>query len=391
MSLILIEPAETKAKAQMPASSISHLWLENFRNYRRLELDVGTNPVVLIGRNGSGKTNILEALSLFSPGRGFRKSGLRDMDNGDTNMAWSIAMNLRKGDMTHQLGTGRDAESRIDKRIIKINGNRERQQAALCNYLSLVWLNPQMDTLFLEGNTARRKFLDRLCYAFDPEHVTRVTMYEQSMRERNKLLSKPAADPHWLHVLEQQMAEASVAITIARLDTITRIAQAMEECPYRFAKAELHLNGATETALAQGLKAVDAETQLAEQMRASRGLDAAIGRTMVGCHRSRFTLIHKTKNREAAECSTGEQKLMLLSLLIYLANARISYCSEPPILLLDEVVSHLDVEHRKELFDALLGGGMQTWMTGTDAADFCGLEGIATWIKVVDGTAGRME
>lgn len=392
MSLSLVTPHAPQPSGAPSPIAITHLWLENFRNYHRLDIEIGTRPVVLIGRNGSGKTNILEALSLFSPGRGFRKSGLRDMDNTTQGgMAWSLAVTLHKAGEAHQLGTGRDEASRLDKRIIKINGTKERQQAALCDYLSLLWLTPQMDTLFLEGNTSRRKFLDRLVYAFDPEHVTRVSAYEQSMRERNKLLAQPNADPHWLNVLEQQMAEAGVAITIARLETLERIAIAMEQCPHRFAKSILALNGSVETLLAQGTKAVDAEGQLADDMRASRGLDRAVGRAMVGPHRSRFTLIHKAKNREAAGCSTGEQKLLLLSLLIYLSNARVSHNGEAPILLLDEVVTHLDVEHKKELFDAMLGGGMQTWMTGVDAADFCGLEGVASWFNVVDGTACRME
>ncbi|MBA4274093.1 MAG: DNA replication/repair protein RecF [Alphaproteobacteria bacterium] len=372
-------------------SAITHIWLENFRNYRLLELDVGCKPVVLIGRNGSGKTNVLEAISLFSPGRGIRKSSLREMDNrASGNAAWTVAATLTKPDIEHQLATGRDGEASIDKRILKIDGTRERGQASLCRYLSVTWLTPQMDTLFLEGGSARRKLLDRLVYAFDPEHAERVSAYEQAMRERNRLLYDRNADPYWLSVLEQQMAQHAIAITIAREDTLARIREQMAIAKHPFAKASWYLVGTIEAWLGKGMSALECEANYAERLKALRAADASANRATEGAHRSRLEVIHSGKDMPAEQCSTGEQKSMLVSLLLNHASARASWCSEPPILLLDEVVAHLDVEHRKELFDAMLEGGMQTWMTGTEASDFQGLEQVAAWVQVDDGDAKRI-
>lgn len=372
-------------------SAITHIWLENFRNYRLLELEVGNKPVVLVGRNGSGKTNVLEAISLFTPGRGIRRSALREMDNRAAGGApWTVAATLDKGEMQYQLATGRDGESNIDKRIIRIDGARERSQAVLCKYLSVTWLTPQMDTLFIEGSGARRKLLDRMVYAFDPEHAERVGAYEQAMRERNRLLVDRAADPYWLSVLEQQMAQHAVAITTAREETLARIRHEMECAKHPFAKAEWTLVGAIESWLNKGVAALECESNYAERLKALRGADAAAGRATEGVHRSRLEVIHTGKRMPAEQCSTGEQKSLLLSFLLNHASARASWCSEPPILLLDEVVAHLDVEHRKELFDAMLEGGMQTWMTGTHSSDFQGLEHKAAWVEVDEGNARRV-
>lgn len=347
--------------------------------------------MVLFGRNGSGKTNILEAISLFSPGRGIRKSALREMDSRAGGGApWVVAATLHKNNMEHQLATGRDGEASIDKRILKIDGARERAQASLCRHLSITWLTPQMDTLFIEGNSARRKLLDRMVYAFDPEHAERVSAYEQAMRERNKLLFDRMADPYWLSVLEQQMAQHAVAITIARQDTLARICLEMERATHPFAKAEWSLIGAIESWLQKDGSALECESRYAERLKALRGADSAAGRATEGAHRSRLQVIHSGKQMPAEQCSTGEQKSLLLSFLLNHASARAAWSSEPPILLLDEVVAHLDVEHRKELFDAMLEGGMQTWMTGTDASDFLGLEQVAAWVEVDEGSARRV-
>jgi DNA replication and repair protein RecF len=370
-------------------AAVTHLLIENFRNYRMLDLTVDSKPVVLIGRNGSGKTNVLEAISLFSPGRGIRKSPLREMDNRALNAPWVVAATLAKTDAEYQLATGRDGESSADKRIIKIDGMRERKQSVLCKYLSVTWLTPQMDTLFIEGNSARRKLLDRLVYAFDPEHAERVSAYEQAMRERNRVLCDRSADPHWLSVLEQQMAQHAVSITIAREETLARIRVQMERAKYVFAAAEWKLVGTTESWLESGISAVECEANLAAKFKELRLKDAASNRATEGAHKSRLQVIHRGKNMPAEQCSTGEQKSLLLSLLLNHAAARSSWCSEPPIVLLDEVVAHLDVEHRKELFDAMLEGGMQTWMTGTEASDFQGLEQVAAWVQVDDGGAVR--
>jgi DNA replication and repair protein RecF len=374
-----------------PTLAITHLWLQQFRNYNLAELEVGAAPIVITGRNGSGKTNILEAVSLLSPGRGMRKSRISDMDNLHLQLPWSVSATLLKSGDTHHLASGRDAgrdkDSRSERRIIKINGARERSQSALCNYVAMTWLTPQMDTLFLEGSSARRKLLDRLVYAFDPEHAERVTAYEQAMRERNRLLSEGGVDPHWASVLEQQMAAHSVAIALAREETLTRICEEMQRAKHPFARAEWQLTGAVESIVKEEGAALAAEARIATELRDQRKRDAASGRASIGVHRSHLEVIHSGKQMPAEHCSTGEQKLLLLALLLNHACARASWCSESPILLLDEVVAHLDVEHRKELFDVMLGGGMQTWMTGTDSADFKGLEQAASWVQVDGGIA----
>jgi DNA replication and repair protein RecF len=367
--------------------AITRLTLEQFRNYASLTLDVPARPVVLTGHNGAGKTNILEAISLLSPGRGLRGAKLRGIDRIGTAVPWVVAAEvLARGEM-HRLGTGRDPESSMEKRILKINGQRERKQAVLTQYICVQWLTPSLDQVFIEGGTARRKLLDRLTYSFDPEHAARVGAYELSMRERNRLLAQGrGADTYWLSVLEQQMAEHAIAITMARLDAIQRIREAFNTIPTSFTRAAIALQGAIETWLGEGLSALETETKFAERLMYLRVADALSGRAGEGPHRSYFEVMHTDKAMLAEQCSTGEQKAILLALVIAAAIARASWCGLPPILLLDEVVAHLDVDKRGALFDLIREARIQAWMTGTDAADFQGLEGFATHLEIAGGT-----
>jgi DNA replication and repair protein RecF len=369
--------------------AITKLTLENFRNYRALLLELPAKPVILTGHNGAGKTNILEALSLLCPGRGLRKSTLKQMDNQATGGApWVVAVEVQSRDESYRIGMGRDGESQRDKRILKIDGELVRGHAVLTQVTNVQWLTPAMDQVFMEGNTARRKFLDRMVYGFDPEHATRVAQYELAMRERNKLLSDRAlADPYWLSVLEQQMAEAGIAMTIARQETLARIAQAMQELNPKFPKAITELQGTLEAWLSGGISALDAEAKFAARLAEIRGLDSAAGRAMEGAHRSHFHVIHSLKNARAEQCSTGEQKALLLSLVLSAAQARAQWCGLPPILLLDEVIAHLDVDKRNCLFDVISSTAIQAWMTGTDAADFQGLQAFATVVEIAAGEA----
>jgi len=369
--------------------AITKLTLENFRNYRSLSLAVPAQPVILTGHNGAGKTNILEAISLLCPGRGIRKSTLKQMDNMAAGGApWVVAVELQSRDELYHIGMGRDAEGLRDKRILKIDGEVKRQHGILTQYASVQWLTPAMDQVFMEGGTARRKFLDRIVYSFDPEHATRTAQYELSMRERNKLLGDRAmADPYWLSVLEQQMAEAGVAITIARQETLARVSQAMQELNPHFPKAITELQGTLEAWLSSGLSALETEAKFAARLAEIRGLDSAAGRAMEGAHRSHFHVIHSVKNALAEQCSTGEQKALLLSLILSAAQARSKWCGLPPILLLDEVVAHLDVDKRNCLFDLISSTAIQAWMTGTDAADFQGLQAFATVVEIAAGEA----
>jgi len=403
------------------AHAITALTLENFRNYRTLNLQLSPRPVVLMGRNGAGKTNILEAISLLAPGRGLRGAKLRMIDYipspiggglgrghdglhpgrgplpaspllGEelppvTHFPWVVGAQVLSQGEALRIGTGRDAESAQEKRIVKINGERIRGHAALAAHVCVQWLTPAMDQVFVEGGTARRKLLDRLVYGFEPEHAVRVSAYELAMRERNKLLSNRAnADPHWLSVLEQQMAEAGVSITLARQQCMGRLQQSLAQEISHFPRAEVALTGTLETWLEEGASALETETLFAERLMGARSEDSARGRATIGPHRSNLLVIHQNKQMPAENCSTGEQKALLLSTILAAARARAQWCGLAPILLLDEVVAHLDVDKRGALFDLIATTGIQAWMTGTDAADFQGLQGFATVLEIDGGT-----
>jgi DNA replication and repair protein RecF len=282
------------------------------------------------------------------------------------------------GGISHNIGTGRapDSEGRREKRLLKIDGELVRQQSDLTRYVSVWWLTPAMDQLFNEGNSARRKFLDRLVYGFDPAHAARVARYERAMRERNALLAEPAAaDGDWLAILEQQMAESAIAITAARQETLAHIRTAMEAMPGSFPQARMVLVPGAEGDI----------QKTAERLASSRARDAASGRALNGVHRASLDVIHSIKNANAEQCSTGEQKALLLSIMLAAARAKQQVSGTPPVLLLDEVVAHLDVDKRAALFDLISGSAIQAWMTGTDAADFQGLRKFATLLEIADG------
>ena len=375
--------------------AITTLQLENFRNYRALSLTLAPRPVVLRGQNGAGKTNILEAISLLAPGRGFRQAPLRQMAFGYDFLTehpaapapWTVAAQVLMRGETTRIGTALDAEARTEKRIVKINGEKIRAQGALANYACIQWLTPAMDQLFLEGGGARRKFLDRIVFGFEPEHATRVGAYETAMRERNRLLADRAMmDPYWLSILEQQMAEHAVAITLARQEVLGRLQDVLKEPLSHFPRAQVTLKGLLESWLEEGHSALDVETKFYNRLMESRGVDTARGRTTQGIHRSDLVVIHREKEMPAERCSTGEQKALLLSIVLAAARARAAWCGLPPILLLDEVIAHLDVDKRASLFDLIRAIAIQAWMTGTDAADFQGLDGFATNLEITGGS-----
>ena len=388
------------------AHAITSLTLENFRNYRALHVQLPPTPVVLMGKNGAGKTNILEAISLLAPGRGMRSAKLREMDRivrSDASLIvsnstpltthdsrlttpWVVAADIVARHETIRIGTGRDGESAQEKRIIKINGEKVRGHAALATHACVQWLTPTMDQVFVEGSSARRKLVDRLVYGFEPEHATRVTAYALAMRERNRLLcDRGQADPYWLSVLEQQMAENAVSITLARQQLILRLQENLSLEISHFPRAQIALQGMLETWLDEGMSALEVETKFAERLMSLRGVDAARGLASAGPQRSELVVVHQKKQMLAEHCSTGEQKALLLSIMLAAARARADWCSMAPILLLDEVVAHLDVDKRGALFDLIRASRIQAWMTGTDAADFSGLQGFATVLEIDGG------
>jgi len=352
--------------------AVTRLVLTDFRNHRDAVLAPGAGFVVLSGENGAGKTNILEAVSLLAPGRGLRRASLSEMVRQDAPGGFGVAATL--GDI--EIGTGTQADA-PERRLVRING-APAAATALAEWVTVLWLTPAMDRLFVEGPGERRRFLDRLTLALTPGHAHHATRYEAAMRQRNRLLADEApADPEWLTALEARMAEHGAAIDAARRDTVSALADRIADQPESvFARAGLALEGwegdagAFVRALAEG-----------------RRRDAAAGRTLAGPHRADLLVTHLGKNQPAHLCSTGEQKALLLGLVLAHAELVADRVGRAPILLLDEVAAHLDPGRRAALFDRLAGKG-QVWMTGTELALFEAVPGDATRYVVQDGKIG---
>ena len=400
--MTMLSDMESPSRLSFPISEhafVAQLTLTNFRNYAAMRLELDGRPVVLVGPNGAGKTNILEAISLLTPGRGLRQAKLSELDHLNANgmpQPWAVASLLSARDGSVQLGTGRDPNAPTqEKRVALVDGRRVRGMAELAEHLSALWLTPQQDQVLFEGGGARRRFLDRLVYGFEPEHAARIATYETAMSERNRLLKKEqqgrgAADPHWLDALEQRLAAQATAIAAARLETLERIAQAMRETDPAFPQAQCVLKGFAEDAMQYGESALDIEDRLREALRQSRARDGMIGRTGVGTHRSEWQVFHP-KGTEAAQCSTGEQKALLLSLLLAQARASQRWLHRVPLLLLDEVVAHLDETRRRALFDQIRHLRVQAWLTGTDASFFEGLQPDAQGFRVENAAIEKLD
>lgn len=334
---------------------VSRLALTNFRSYPGALIEPGPGFVLLSGENGAGKTNLLEAVSLLSPGRGLRGSALSEMARIEG--AGGFAVATRLGDV--EIGTGTQPAA-PDRRQVRINFAPAAVNS-LSEWLSVLWLTPAMDRLFLGTAGDRRRFLDRLVLALEPGHAHHASRYEAAMRARNKLLSAEApVDPSWLAALEQQMAEHGTAIAVARSRTVGELEKRLEGVPEdEFARASIRLDGWE-------------QADLAAQLRGSRNRDAAAGRATVGPHRQDLVVGHRAKQMEASRSSTGEQKALLLGLVLAHAELVAELRGKPPILLLDEVAAHLDPRRRQALFSRLEGRG-QVWMTATESELFEGV------------------
>lgn len=370
--------------AQSVHSFISHLSLTHFRNHLHFTLRAGAEPIVLIGDNGAGKTNILEAVSLMTPGRGLRGVSFSDMSNKEAGQGWTVFSEIITHAEMQTIGMSYapSVEMTVEKRLIKINGTPVRSQQELSDCLSVVWLTPEMSHMFIEGNSARRRFLDRLAATFDAEHTGRIAAYEHCTRERNRLLSMPRAEAAWLHAIEKKMSEYSVAIAAVRLMTVERLQHAIHESTTSFPKPRLAAEGEAEYMLRDGMTALAIEEWLEEKLCRIRDEDRQSGRSGAGAHRTTLRVHHPATGREAGECSTGQQKALLTSIILGHARARRSWQGSAPILLLDEAVAHLDQTRRHELFDEIHGLSAQAWLTGTDAADFAGISSRACFLKL---------
>jgi DNA replication and repair protein RecF len=349
--------------------ALSRLSLSNFRSYADAVIKPSDGFVVLTGENGAGKTNVLEAISLLAPGRGLRGAAISDMArNGG---AGGFGVSGRLGDV--DLSTGALATA-PDRRLVRING-AQASATGLSEWLTVIWLTPAMDRLFLETAGNRRRFLDRLVLALDPHHARRAARYEAAMRQRNRLLSEGhGADPEWLSALEQQMAEHGIALAKARASLVSLLTERIADQPAGpFARAGLALEGWLPT------------EAFALALRQARLRDAAAGRALNGPHRADFSATHLAKNQPAARSSTGEQKALLLGIILAHANLVAEQVGRRPILLLDEIAAHLDPLRRMALFDHLGSAGGQVWMTGTEPSLFDGIGRDATRLSVRDG------
>jgi len=370
---------------------LTRLVLTDFRNYRSARLDLEPGPVVLTGPNGAGKTNLLEAVSFLSPGRGLRNARLTEIDRhgsagGETGWAVAATVSTRRGPVA--IGTGRIAAA--ERRAVRIDGETAKGQAALGERLGIVWLTPQMDRLFVEGPPGRRRLLDRLVLGLDPAHAGRVAAYEQAMRERSRLLRDGPNDRSWLTALEEVMAEKGVAVAAARRDAVERLDRACAGAEGPFPQARLRLDGAAEAWL-DDMPALAAEDRLKTELAASRPGDALSGGAGIGPHRSDLAVTHAGKGVAAETASTGEQKALLISIVLAHARLQRELRGEPPVLLLDEVAAHLDAFRREALFAALAALDGQFWLTGTEAALFAPLRHDARFLSVADGALSDTE
>jgi DNA replication and repair protein RecF len=298
--------------------SVAKITLSSFRNYADIRLVCGSDPIVLVGSNGSGKTNLIEAISLLVPGRGLRRAALSDLQNNTLAMPWAVAAELRTDAGILIIGTGRDGvgnDGDVERRLVHIDGKPARGQSLLAEHVAMAWITPDMDRLLAEGVSARRKFLDRLAYSFDPAHHARVQRYEKAMRERLRLLREGAADAAWVSALEDEMAQTAVAIAAARLHMIRRLRTAISFSGEAFPRADIEVRGTAEDML-ETLPALLVEDALRAAFARARGEDALHGTCAVGAHRSDLRVFHRAKRCPAELCSTGEQKSLLIALML---------------------------------------------------------------------------
>lgn len=357
--------------------SVARLQLTNFRSYAGIEVATATAPVVLAGPNGAGKTNLLDAISLLSPGRGLRGARLSEHTRrGPSAMSealWAVAATIARAGETYEIGTGLVSAQGSERRQVRLNGAAASSSADLGDVVQMLWLTPAMDRLFIESASGRRKFLDRLVLGFDPGHARTAVRYETAMRERARLLKFGPRDPAWLDGLEATMVETGLAMAEARRGTVARLNRALEERVGAFPAAQLSLEDD-----------IDGE-RLREDLARARIRDAEAGRTTIGPHLTDLAVRHTQKRTPAPECSTGEQKALLISIVLAdareLSRARGGLC---PLLLLDEIAAHLDSARRAALFDEILELGCQAWMTGTDIEMFAPLRGRAQLFAVAD-------
>jgi DNA replication and repair protein RecF len=376
-------------------TAITHLTLTDVRSYARAELALDGRPVVLTGPNGAGKTNLLEAVSLLTPGRGLRGASLaeigRRLPGEAQGRAWAVAAVIERDGEQVRLGTGTETAGAA-RRAVRLEGEPV-PPGRLAEHQRQVWLTPAQDRLFLEGAGDRRRFFDRLAFAGDPAHAVHAQAYERALRERMRLLNDGPADDAWLSALEATLGEAGARLAEGRARTLKALQAEVDARDARpFPQARLTLTGEWEALALEGASAADIAPRLTRALAAGRGRDAGAGRALSGPHRGDLGVWHAEKDRPAAECSTGEQKALILNLVLAQA-ARLSRAESAPnpILLLDEVAAHLDRRRRAALFDEISALGLQAFLTGTDELLFEDLKGRAQGVRVDAGGLAILE
>jgi DNA replication and repair protein RecF len=353
--------------------SLSALTLSHFRSHKIAKLSLDARPVAIFGPNGAGKTNILEAVSLLSPGRGLRRSSAEDMTRRPEAVGWKLSGLLHSLHQVHEVETWSENSA---ARQVRIDG-KAAAQTALGRIARVLWLIPSMDRLWIEGAEGRRRFLDRMTLSFLPDHAQVSLDYDKAMRERNRLLKDMVRDPHWYSALELRMAETGAAIHANRLTTLVALAEAQKDAQTACPAATLTLEPG-ELGLPDTVQ--DLRTALAD----GRKRDLAAGRTLIGPHRADLYGVYAAKDVPAKDCSTGEQKALLVSLILANARALARDFGAPPLLLLDEVAAHLDADRRAALYEEICALGAQAWMTGTETQLFEGLGTRAQYLNVTE-------
>ncbi|MCF6232448.1 MAG: DNA replication/repair protein RecF [Rhodobacteraceae bacterium] len=353
--------------------AISDLTLSHFRSHKQARLVLDGRPVAIFGPNGAGKTNILEAVSLFSPGRGLRRASAADMTRRPEALGWKVSGVLQSFDRLHEVETLSEGGA---ARQVRIDG-KPANQLALGRIARVLWLVPSMDRLWIEGADGRRRFLDRMALSFDPGHAEASLTYDKAMRERNRLLKDQVRDPHWYGALEAQMAGAGMMVHRGRIQALAFLEAAQTQAETAFPSAGL-------TLIQSEGEMPESEEALRSALAEGRANDLAAGRTLTGPHRSDLYGVYTAKDVPARDCSTGEQKALLISLILANAGALTQLIGAPPILLLDEVAAHLDADRRAALYSEICALGVQAWMTGTGVELFDDLGDQAQYLRVTE-------
>ena len=374
-------------------SWLSRLKLDHFRNYRQADIAIHSGQLVILGDNGAGKTNLLEAVSLLAPGRGMRRAKTEHLayrasgfdtscdiaDNDDADrLDWAVAATLENEDGNVQIGTGVPPSAKQGNRIMRLEGMTV-SQADLGSHLTVSWLTPQMDGIFLDSPAARRRFLDRLVIAFDPAHIGRMSRYEKALRQRAHLLTEQRGDDSWFSALESVLAETAVAVTAARQSLIKALNHEASRGWFGFPGAELLLGGDTENWLSD-MPALAVEDQLMLAARTAR-LNGDLA--MPGPHASEFQALHLASQVPANRASTGQQKAMLIAVILAHARLQDRRLGRVPVMLFDDVAAHLDAKRRGAFFDAVQSLGGQCWYSGTDEGQFKELLKTAQFVKIL--------